>query len=46
MASRYIDFAFKQMVVNGAEDSGRVLLDAARLIDSEITAKREEFGLS
>ena len=46
MTSRYIDFAFKQMVVNGAEDSGRALLDAARLIDNEITAKREEFGLS
>ena len=46
MTSRYVDFAFKDVLLNGAEDPNKCLLDAAKLIDAEIATKREEFGLS
>lgn len=46
MTARYVDFAFKQAVVTGNEDTNRVLLDAVRQINQEVKAKRKEFGLS
>lgn len=46
MTSRYVDFAFKQVLLNGAEDPNKCLLNAAKLINAEITTKRDEFGLS
>lgn len=45
MTQRYIDFAFRQVTVSGDRDVGRALVKAVRQIDSEIAAKRREFGL-
>ena len=47
MTSRYVDFAFKQMVVSrkpGA-NSAQIIMDANKLIADELKAKRAEFGL-
>ena len=41
---RYMDFAFKD-VVNAGEDPAKMLTEAARNINNEISMKREEFGL-
>ena len=48
MTSRYVDFAFKQMVVSrkpGA-NSAQIIMDANKLIADELKAKRAEFGLA
>lgn len=42
--SRYLDFAFKKVVVNG-ESPRETLLDYVDTINNEITYKRLEFGL-
>lgn len=42
--SRYLDFAFRSVVING-EDSRETLLDYIRIINDEISIKRKEFGL-
>lgn len=42
--SRYLDFAFKKVVVNG-ESPRETMLDYVETINNEITYKRLEFGL-
>lgn len=45
MTPRYIDFAFKQVVLSNAGEPAKVLQQQTRLINAEITKKRKEFGL-
>jgi ABC-type glycerol-3-phosphate transport system substrate-binding protein len=51
MTSRYLDSAFKQAFVSTASwedrqlEPGEILENAAKLINSEIRSKRDEFGL-
>ncbi len=47
MTPRYVDFAFKQIVVDrkyGA-DSAQIIIDASKLITGELKVKHAEFGL-
>lgn len=53
MTPRYLDFAFKQVVIGTSvggytayTDPGEVLLKSVQMINSEIDIKREEFGLT
>lgn len=45
MTVRYLDFAFKQVVMSGAADPAKVLIAQNVQINAEIASKREEFGL-
>lgn len=45
MTPRYIDFAFKQVVLSNAGEPAKVLQQQTRLIHAEMTKKRKEFGL-
>ncbi|MHB1484014.1 MAG: extracellular solute-binding protein [Saccharofermentanales bacterium] len=47
MTPRYVDFAAKQVIITKAvgTDPGQILINAAKLITSEIKVKRKEFGL-
>ena len=45
MTVRYLDFAFKNVVMSGAADPARVLMGQNVQINAEIKTKREEFGL-
>lgn len=51
MTSRYLDFAFKRVVVNSdtnsyLKDSGQIMIDTAGSINAELTAKLKEFHLA
>jgi len=46
MTSRYVDFAFKQVVVSKDDNTDKVILDISTLINTELTEKRREFNLS
>lgn len=46
MTPRYIDFAFKQVVLSSAHDPAKVLMAEEKQIDQELTAKRQEFGIT
>lgn len=47
MTSRYVDFAFKQIVVDkkAGSDTAQTIIDASKLISGEMKVKRAEFGL-
>lgn len=42
--SRYVDFAFRD-VINKSADAGKTIMNSAKMINQEITAKRREFNL-
>jgi ABC-type glycerol-3-phosphate transport system substrate-binding protein len=47
MASRYVDFGFKQVVLQNSleTDCGQILINQSKLLTEEIQAKRKEFRL-
>ncbi len=47
MTGRYVDFAIKQVVITKeiGTDPGQIIINASKLITSEIKVKRKEFGL-